>query len=116
MKKVSAEKETAILAQLQADIAHDPKKATDLNTAAIKKIYKAEACTRCGEVVSMLSEKGLCGYCEHTSKYLSGLGQKGGTAGRGRAKRRGSTDYYKRISTLAAQKRQAKKQDTSPEA
>lgn len=113
MKKVSAEKETAILAQLQADIAHDPKKANELNPGAIKKIYKSEACRRCGEVVSMLSEKGLCGYCEHTSTYLSGLGQKGGTAGKGTAKQRGDTEYYKRISALAAQKRQSKKQEPS---
>ena len=68
MKNVSTQKEAVILDQLQADIAKDPKKANDLNSAAIKKIYKSEPCTRCGEVVSMLSEKGLCGYCEHTSK------------------------------------------------
>jgi len=72
MKKVSAQKEAAILERLQADIKKDPKSATDLNTSAIKKIYKAEACVRCGEVVSMLSEKGLCGYCEHTQTNNQG--------------------------------------------
>jgi len=67
MKNLSAQAEAAILDQLDTDIAKDPKNAGTLNTLAIKKIYKAEACVRCGHVVSMLSE-GLCGCCEHTGK------------------------------------------------
>ena len=68
MKKVSAEKEVEILERLVIDIKASPKKATELNSSAIQKIYKSEKCSRCGEVVSMLSDDGLCGYCEHTKR------------------------------------------------
>jgi|WetSurSiteA1Bulk_404760.scaffolds.fasta_scaffold00868_6 hypothetical protein len=109
MKKVSATKEAAILAQLHTDIKKDLKNATDLNTAAIKKIYKAENCVQCGEVVSMLSEKGLCGYCEHTRKYLSALGKKGGAAGTGESKKRGDSEHYKKMRAVREAKRVDKK-------
>ena len=38
-------------------------------------------------------------------RYLAGIGSKGGKAGTGRKKIRGGSDYYKRISKLAADAR-----------
>jgi len=38
-------------------------------------------------------------------KYLSSLGQKGGTAGRGEKKKRGDSDYYKKIRAVREAKR-----------
>jgi hypothetical protein len=43
-----------------------------------------------------------------TRDYLAGLGKKGGEAGTGKSKVRGSTDYYKGISAKAAKARAAK--------
>ena len=40
-------------------------------------------------------------------KYLSTIGQRGGTAGKGESKKRGDTDYYKKIRAV----REAKKVD-----
>ena len=40
--------------------------------------------------------------------YLANLGKKGGEAGTGKSKVRGSTEYYKRISAKAAKARKAK--------
>ena len=40
--------------------------------------------------------------------YLASIGRKGGKAGTGASKRRGGTDYYERISKLAAKARKAK--------
>jgi hypothetical protein len=42
-------------------------------------------------------------------RYLASIGKKGGEAGTGASKRRGGTDYYKRISKLAAKARKANK-------
>jgi hypothetical protein len=42
-------------------------------------------------------------------RYLASIGSKGGKAGTGASKRRGGTDYYKRISKLAAIARKANK-------
>ena len=45
---------------------------------------------------------------EEIKKYLAAIGSKGGQAGTGASKRRGSTAYYKRISKLAAKARKAR--------
>ena len=42
--------------------------------------------------------------------YLASLGKKGGEAGTGKSKVRGSAEYYKRISAEAAKARKAKQQ------
>jgi len=46
---------------------------------------------------------------EEIKRYLASIGGKGGKAGTGASKRRGGTDYYKRISKLAAKARKANK-------
>jgi hypothetical protein len=46
-------------------------------------------------------------------KYLSEIGTKGGSAGRGASKRRGDSDYYKRIRAAREEKRKKKKPDSS---
>lgn len=43
-------------------------------------------------------------------QYLASIGSKGGKAGKGQSKRRGSAAYYKRISQLAAAARKARRQ------
>jgi len=45
------------------------------------------------------------------SEYLSSLGKRGGEAGKGASKRRGTSAYYKRISKLAAKARAAKRME-----
>jgi hypothetical protein len=45
--------------------------------------------------------------------YLAGIGAKGGAAGQGASKVRGTTAYYKRISKLAAKARKAKRKKES---
>lgn len=42
-------------------------------------------------------------------RYLANIGGKGGKAGTGKSKLRGGTDYYKRISKLAAKARKARR-------
>jgi hypothetical protein len=42
-------------------------------------------------------------------RYLASIGGKGGRAGTGASKLRGGTDYYKRISKLAAKARKTNK-------
>ena len=42
-------------------------------------------------------------------QYLAMIGQRGGTAGRGASKVRGTAAYYKRISKLAAKARAARR-------
>jgi len=44
---------------------------------------------------------------EEIKKYLASIGSKGGKAGTGESKIRGSKAYYKRISQLAAKARKA---------
>lgn len=36
------------------------------------------------------------------SEYLAGLGAKGGSAGKGKAKRRGDSEYYRKLARKAA--------------
>ncbi len=45
---------------------------------------------------------------EEIKRYLASIGGKGGKAGTGKSKLRGGTDYYKRISKLAAKARKAR--------
>jgi hypothetical protein len=45
-------------------------------------------------------------------EYLAGIGAKGGAAGKGSSKNRGTTAYYKRISQLAAKARKAKQKES----
>ncbi len=52
-------------------------------------------------MVSAMSE-------EEIKRYLASIGGKGGKAGTGESKVRGGTDYYKRISKLAAKARKAR--------
>jgi len=46
---------------------------------------------------------------EEIKKYLASIGSKGGKAGTGESKLRGGTEYYKRISQLAAKARKARR-------
>ena len=46
-------------------------------------------------------------------KYLSEIGTKGGSSGRGAAKRRGDSEYYKRIRAVREAKRKKKKPGSS---
>jgi hypothetical protein len=68
MKIVTSIEEESILEELREDISRvapeDEEAMHELNSIAIAKIYKSEACDRCGYVVSELSENRLCGYCE----------------------------------------------------
>jgi hypothetical protein len=43
------------------------------------------------------------------NKYMAEIGKKGGMAGTGKSKIRGDSDYYKKISKIAAEKRKEKK-------
>jgi hypothetical protein len=43
-------------------------------------------------------------------RFLSEIGTRGGESGRGAAERRGSSDYYKRLSAKAAKARAKKRQ------
>jgi hypothetical protein len=45
---------------------------------------------------------------EEIRRYLASIGSKGGKTGIGKSKLRGGTDYYKRISKLAAKARKAR--------
>jgi hypothetical protein len=52
---------------------------------------------------------------EEIRRFLASIGSKGGKAGTGAKKRRGGTDYYKRISQLAAKARKEKKRQKATE-
>ncbi len=45
---------------------------------------------------------------EEVRRYLSAIGKRGGAAGTGKAKRRGSSAYYQELAKLAAAARKAK--------
>ena len=64
MKKVSVEKEAAIIQGLIRDIKKRPKQASALNQIAIKKLYKKEEKCLCGMEFSMLGIKGRGAYSE----------------------------------------------------
>jgi hypothetical protein len=45
------------------------------------------------------------------NKYMAEIGRKGGIAGKGKSKIRGDSEYYKKISQLAAEKRKMNKEN-----
>jgi hypothetical protein len=49
---------------------------------------------------------------QEIKQYLASIGSKGGKAGKGRSKRRGGSDYYKRISKLAVAARKKRRADS----
>jgi len=50
---------------------------------------------------------------EEVKRYLASIGAKGGKAGSGKSKVRGGSDYYKRISKLAAKARKARRDQSA---
>ena len=47
---------------------------------------------------------------DEVHRFLSKIGTRGGASGQGEAKRRGSSEYYKRLSAKAAKARAKKRQ------
>lgn len=67
MKRLNAFEEEKVLQDLNERIRNciSEEERHTLNNEAISKIYEAEACNDCGQVVSMLNHAGLCGFCEY---------------------------------------------------